>query len=366
MKTGIVAPFQDATGYCNFAIDFTLGADAGGVDVVAQRIRLANQSVEPPARIKELESKPRNGIDILIQSYLPVMYYYRGGMKNGCLLHTETTNIRISAWQFHINLMDFVLVACPQSADCLKESGVTKPIYVVPKPCNPEIYTKTYAPLPIPTGGKYVFYHIGDYSSRKNIQALIKGYLEEFDVEDNVVLVLKTYLEGKSGKESEEIIAGEIANIKKNLRKYADIKWYPPIILITDYLSDEAIWRLHQQCDCFVSLERGASFNIPAFDAAAFGNRVIVNGWGGQTQFIRPENGVLLDYKMIPVGGMDQCPYQMLYSCKEYWAEPDIEQAKFAMRLAYANKLKGDSTKILADWSYSVAGKKIKEVLDNV
>ena len=362
MKICYISVPLDATGYSHAANDTVLALDKVGIDVTIKDVKLAGQVVIPHPRIVELIDKNIGKIDTVVQHILPPAMVYHKGYKNIGYYHTETTHFRPSNWQYYLNLMDEIWVCCQQNLEAAKVSGIKVPIKVVPKPCDETIYSLKYDKLPIDIGNRYAFYHIGDWSSRKNIVNLIKCYFEVFSKKDNVVLVLKTYIDSKSAEESRQIIKQQIEDIKKNMRKYA-VDLYPPIILITDYLDDVQIRRLHKTCDCFVSLERGAAFNIPAFDAIAFGNWTIVNGWGGQEQFIRPENGIKLDYTMSSVWGMAQCPYPSLYTCHEQWADPNLEQCKQEMLSAYRNKPKADNAWLLEEYSLENAGKRIKEIL---
>lgn len=366
MKITFIGVPYDGTGFSVASKNTILGLDAVDVDIVSRHIKLATQYIAPPKRIDELEAKSTEGTTHVISHILCPLFNYDGRFKNIGYTHFETTNFKASGWQYYINALDELWVSCQQNKEAAIESGVTIPIKVVPIPLNPDEFTRAWEPVESvrsAIGNRYSFYHIGDFSSRKNIANLVKCYYEEFTRYDNVVLVLKTYLESKSADESFRLIKAEIESIKANMRKHG-MDVYPPIILLTDYYTDEAIMKLHACCDCFVSLERGAGWGLPMFYAAAFGKWVICNKWGGPSEFMGPENGVTLDYKMIPVYGMASCIYQNLYTANEMWAEVDFLQAKNAMRQAYEKNLKGNPTRILEEFSYQKAGEKIKKILN--
>jgi glycosyltransferase involved in cell wall biosynthesis len=366
MKVVYINPFRDGTGYAHAGIHTALALDKAGFDLVPRCLKLAGQYVEMPQRLIDLEKKSSDGADVVIQHLLPPMYTYRAGFKNIGYFHCETDHFRPSLWQAYLNLMDEIWVCSQQNKEAAIKSGVVKPIKVVPIPCDPAQYRKEYPKLHLFDGSPFVFYHVGDYSERKNIDNLIRAYYEEFTRQDNVVLVLKTYKEGKSPQESNEILKQNIRIIKSKMRKY-NIDIYPPIILITDYIDESYMMALHQLGHCFVSLERGAAWNIPAFDAMAFGNHVVVNGWGGQDQFVTGENALRLSYNMISVYGMDHVQYNGLYTSYEKWAEPDFEMAKAAMRNAYQKgKVKVDRSKWLEEWSYESLAPKFKGILECV
>lgn len=367
MKIVYVCDYNSGTGYATFGIDTMLALDAAGVEVVPRSFKLANQFVAPPKRILELEKNNTNNVDITIQHTLPPYFsYYKNAGKNIGLFHCETTHFAPSTWQHNINLLDEALVSCPENKLAASKSGVVKPVKVIPKGCDASLYNRELYHCPFNKSNRFVFYHIGDYSERKNVKALIKCYLETFNKSDQVVLVLKTYVEGKSPQDSQSIIANDILDIKKSMRKYT-IDNYPHIVLIADYISPNDIMALHAHGNCFLTLEAGAGYNLPAFDACAMGNWSITSGWGGQTQFIENnKNGWLLDYKMVSVGGMAHCPYPSVYTCHEQWSSPDQEQFKSLMRMAYEMKIKPSEEYrqyMLGKYSYQNVGKEILSII---
>lgn len=318
-------PFNDGTGYAQAGIRTMLSLDAVGYDVYPIETKLASQVIPAPERIQNLSLRKCINPDIIIQHTLPPSFVYRGGAKNIGFFHTETDNIRCSNWQKSANLMDEIWVSCYQNLHALENSFVNKPIKVVPLGAHLNQYYKSYNKLDIPKPNCCTFYSISDWSSRKNVEGIIKAYYYAFNHRSDVRLILKCYVDGKSSQDSKKIIKERISEIKKQMR----LNNYPPIYVITDYLSEEQINKLHATGDCCVFAERGAAWNLVAFDAMAFGNGLITNGYGGQQEFTlhHPPLGMWqTSYHMIPVFGMDHCPYPNLYTGRELWGDPDIEE----------------------------------------
>ena len=364
MKLAYLSVFKDGTGYSNFAIDTALALDSAGVDVVCKNIKLATQTVEPPQRIHELMGKSDDGITHVVQHILPPYFSYRAGFKNIGFAHFETTHFKPSNWQYYCNLMDEIWVSCPENEKACKDSGVKVPIKIVPRGLDVTKYDRTKYQVNFGIAGRYAFYHIGDYSSRKNTYNLIKSYFETFSKQDNVVLVLKSYVEGVSPQESTRIINEDIKSIKISLRKFGQ-DMYPPIILITDYLDDASMMALHASCNCFISLERGAAWNLPAHDAMAMGNYIIVNNSGGTNQYIFDgQEGGLVESHLESVNGQTRCPYPNLYTCHEEWWEPDYQDFKTRLRFVYRSQMQPKNTKKILDrYNYASIGQRIKEIL---
>lgn len=372
MKLAYLSPITDGTGYSHAANNTILALDSVGIDVTPIEVKLAGQSITPPKRILELCKKSNTKFDIAIQHVLPPLFTYKRNIKNIGYAHFETSNFKSSGWQHYINNLQELWVCCEENKASAESSGVKIPIKVIPLPSNLNIYKTNLDSLEeIPTKNYFTFYTISDYSSRKNVQSVITAYLSEFNKSDGVLLVLKCYLEGSNYKKSSQIITNDIKTIKQSLRKHVDHDKYPPILIISEYLDDLTINRLHKSCDCFVSAERGAAWNIPAFDAMGFGNAVIVNGWGGQTQFVKGLHTKQLEYRMTRVMGMNLCPYQGLYTSYEEWADPDFLDLCHSMRAMYntynpSDKINISQSRIetiLKPFGMEESGQTIKNIL---
>lgn len=367
-KVAWIGPFRDGTGYAVASIHSILALDRVGVNIAPRHVKLATQEVAPPARLEELERTTSiDDVDIVVQHMLPHLFAYKAGVKNIGYFHYETTHFIPSGWQLYANTMDEIWVCSPENKEACIKSGIKVPVKVVPIPADLDQYKKPHATLPFirGTSNRYAFYAISDWSSRKNLDGLVKAYLKEFIPADNVVLVLKTYVENHSPQQSMEIITAAIAAIKKNLRRTV-LDSYPPIVLITNYLPPEAIQQIHASCDLYVCFEKGAAWCLPCFDAVGYNHPVIVNGGCGAAQFVdHGVNGIHLPYRMVPVDGMASCSYLNLYTCHEQWWEPDPEVLQMAMRQAYENRnLVPDNSMHIQKWGYDQAGVLLKEALE--
>ena len=327
-KVLYIGPLYDGTGYAHMANNTILTLDHAGYDVIARSVKLTGQVVPPPLRVQELERKalPDN-IDVTVQHMLPpLMTWNKRGGKNIGYFHCETDNFGASGWQHYLNLMDEVWVCCPQNVQAAQSSGVKVPIRLVSGANWPTTHlksTKLAAQLNIPKNTT-VFYTIGDYSERKGIRELIRYFLRTFvNSPHQVTLILKTYVDGKAPEESLQIVQRDIEAIKAGLRMSAN-NLYPKIIVIPSSIPEEMIQELHDIGDVFVTLEKGAAWNIPAIEAYNRGNWVVC------VQNVPPDH-VLPNHSKchvlrlsskstgLEVNGMSNCTYPGLYTGNETW-----------------------------------------------
>jgi len=276
----------------------------------------------------------------------------------------ETSKLH-SSWPVYINnSVSKVLVGCEWNVGVFRDSGVTIPIGVVPHIIDVEEFEniKPYNIVGIDEK-TYVFYDIFQFTERKHPPALLKAYWHTFTQEDNVALVLKTYRNSYEEKEKDVV-----RTIITNLKKICVMDYYPKVYFISHMLTRDEILGLHSRCNCFVSLDRGEGFGLSGFTAGAFGNPIIVTGWGGATEYAKPDNSYLVNHTLTPVSGMRWIPW---YRGDQLWAEPDLKHASDIMREVYENPIDAEAKGmhlrryIRENFSWEVVGKRfIKELED--
>lgn len=390
MKMAYIAPFRDGTGYSNQAVRNVLALEAGGIDVVARAVKLSqSKNHELAKRIEYLENKTADNIDVIIQHVLPHMFEYKANIKNIGMFCWETTHFGRSNWTQCCNLMNEIWVPSIQNAQAAKDSGVTVPIKIFPCACDINRFDNHPPPLEISQlKNKCVFYTIGEMSRRKNIAAILRAFYSAFSLRDDVALVIKTNNPGKTPEETANLLKTMVDDIKKAIHIYVKHNYYPSVICITDFLSDQKIDQLHVACDVFVSVSHGEAIGLGAFDAMGFSNPIILNNWGfapeltyaTASEYWEPETqkfkhpgeidcGWLIDGQLTPCFGAIES-FPDLYTGEEFWFDPNVEQLISHMKEAYIEwqnnslHIRGEAAKKrTAEFSYEKIGRIAKELL---
>lgn len=292
------------------------------------------------------ESNRNENYDVVIQNCLPHMFRQYGGVKNIGISFFESS-IKNTPWPNSIHLMDRMWVSSSFEKQILEQASVTN-VDIVPIPSDINIIDQEfeYKKLIERTDDDFIFYFVGENTTRKNISALIKAFHLEFKPYEQVELVLKVNNVGMSDEETLEDIKKLIYKVKGRLGLYKDVSMYKSEHVITRFLSENDLRGIHKDCDCFVMPSSGEGFCIPAFDAMLHGSSVIANANCSIADYIyNGENGILVHSKKVPAVAVDR-PLSFLYNGRDYWYEVDVEPLRLAMRKEYDNRLK-NKTKIL-------------------
>src|SRR5690606_26421535 len=169
-----------------------------------------------------------------------------------------------------------LIVPCRWNKDVFAHDGVTVPIDVVPHVVDAE--ASVHVDRARTRRGEFVFYTIGVWTERKSLWRTVEAFCQAFTSADAVTLVIKT-------TPRDQTVTGPLRYVRRSVesavarvtRRY---RRPPRIKVLTGVWSDGEIRALHLDGDCYVSLCRGEGWGLGAFDAATYGNPVVMTGFG--------------------------------------------------------------------------------------
>jgi len=301
-------------------------------------------------------------MDIRIQHNVP----YHGRVNT-----SFPTNILVTVWETigipphwrdYMNSFDMVIVPSEYVKDGFLAGDVTVPIEVIPHAIDPVELSLSPAQnhFPFTQFSGFKFLSVFQWTYRKGYDILLRAFLEEFQNNDDVCLVLQGFSVHSSIITNADIIR-EVRAIKDTIPSKAKI------FLQMFAMDAHGMNQLYKSVDAFVLPTRGDGFGLPMLEALCFGLPVIAPDKGGQTEFLNHNNSYLIQSKYV------QCYPQWYltdYSANQLWVEPDIEHLKYLMRYVYENyseaknKAINASVQAMHDFSPESIGKKFKRVLD--
>jgi len=259
----------------------------------------------------------------------------------------ETTRLP-DGWLDLLHSVDALIVPTEWNRQAFLNAGVKRPIGVIPHILEATGVGDSAADSPattveIPGVAKsdFVFYTIGNWFERKGMHLTLESYLRAFHSDDPVVLVIKTgptdERHRRYGHFWWHILRRFQTTSRATERLQRKHKSPPRVVLLPDLMSAEQIRALHRRGDCFVSLTRTEGWGLGAFEAASFGNPVIMTGFGGQLAFLPPDLANLVDYRLIPADPKGAIEKEA-YTAEHEWAEPDLDHGASLMRKVYENQ----------------------------
>jgi glycosyltransferase involved in cell wall biosynthesis len=286
---------------------------------------------------KEIEQNRSKHYDIIIQNVLPHLATRFEGSKNILIADFETNHIGHTGWIEHINMMDEVWVDTAKEVEILRVSGVTIPIIQIIMPVDLEDYNipLDYSRLG-DLDGKFIFYFIGEYSERKNVQALLRAFHREFHYgEEDILLVIKSSY-GNSPDNATDLIVHELGDLKSKFRLHPDScdHLYRNELLITERFSQNELFALHSRGNCFVMPSRGESSCLPVLDALYFNSHCIgTKNTGIETSVGEFKYGLVKSIETPVV--CSSPPLKNIYTLRETWQEINILDLQKKIREIY-------------------------------
>jgi len=352
MKLLFTGPLQDFSGFATASRIFlrTLLQD-DNIVVTARALKYdqldVGQAFKPDAWLSAVLARDLQDVDVAIQmTTCNVEAVPIPGILNGLYTFLESSHMQLS-WVAKANEFDFLMVPSKSNAEAMLNSGVVKPIVVCGLPCDEDVYTKQYEPYTLEhAGDRTVFYNICQLSNKKGIDALLRAYHAAFwDRPDEVLLVLKTYIQMSGRNNEQEQVKQYIQNIRQRCRIPADR--FPPVLPLVFTMSDDEIHSLHARGDAYVCSSRAEGWGIPVFDALGYGKTVITNVAGGMADFVTRDNALV--YGGMPTYFFDT-PHSDpgLYTGVEQCFEPCVPEMAMAMRNFHFLR-NGDKAGVLDD-----------------
>lgn len=367
MKVAYIGAFGNLSGYADAARNNVCALSSVGFPVDAIPLSFENFQTdcgELGKKIKPLITSNSNA-PIQIIHTIPTVFPK--------FISISKYNIGYTAWETSklppqfldcINQLNEVWVPSEYNKEVFINSGVDIPVYTMSHTFNIDTFDKeiTRESLTKPAG--FTFYSVFQWIARKGPEDLLKAYLTEFSANENVCLLLKTYLFDPTNPMDKERIKEQISNVKESLR----LPSYPNLSLISAPLSRPQINALHKSCDCLISPHKGEGFGITMAEAMIAANPVIATNYSGNTDFLTEDNGYPTDYQLSPVCNM---PWEW-YDASQNWADVDIIDLKKKMRYVFENQqeanVKGIKAKrfIEDNLSWQVIGNKMKNRLEEI
>jgi glycosyltransferase involved in cell wall biosynthesis len=323
--------------------------------------------------------------DIWMQITVPNEFQHVGKYNIGVTAGMETTLVH-GSWVEGINRMDLNLVSSEHSKQVFLNSKfesknqqgqslgiveVNKPIEVLFEGANIDLYIPSKETLNLNIKEDFAFLFVGHWlqgelgEDRKNVGLLIKAFYEVYKNQKNKpALVLKTNGAGASYMDREEVLK-KIQSIKSSINS-TDL---PNVYLLHGELTDEEMNKLynHPKIKAMISLTKGEGFGRPLLEFSLTKKPIIVSGWSGHMDFIKPEFNAIIGGGLKNVHPSAVVPNMIL--AESQWFSPDHGAIGNLMKdvqknyKQYAEKAKRQAFYSKTNFSWDKMKEKLDELL---
>lgn len=344
MKTLVIGPYKDMSGYAALARAYTksLIKVSNKDEICAASLRYDSGSLSKldDEILMAHKNKISEDVEVILQIATPNEMRAVAGKRNIALCCWETDRIPLM-WVLQLNAFDAIIVPCEANKIAFKNSGVSKPIYVLPMPFFKDEHSlkdvKKYI-LPSCDENTTVYYNIAQWSHKKGLDAAIRSYFLAFQNDENVVFLLKGYV----GMLNQQGDANKLLNAIGEIKNAMRLPKYPKLFLSDSILSNEDVKRIHATGDCYVNMTRGEGWCIPAFDAALYGKELITTIHTAMSDWVDEKYVFKVDSVKDAVHNMHAAD-KTIYTSKECWYEPIIISGATAFKEHFNSMAKNNT-----------------------
>jgi glycosyltransferase involved in cell wall biosynthesis len=249
----------------------------------------------------------------LRNQYPPQVMNMRGQLRVLSTYAWEESGLSVE-WVREFNkTLDLITVPSTFVAKILRDNGVHVPIHVVGEGGDHVLGSDGVAARSRHEDGPFRFLHVSSCFPRKGVDVLLAAWGAAFTKHDPVELVIKTFPNIHN-------------NVDAEIRAFEERHPHAPAItLINQNIDAAAMWTLYGSAGALVCPTRGEGFGLPLAEALAMGKPVITTGYGGQSDFCRPDTAWLCDYRF----DYARTHFDVVNSV---WVEPDVESLAGLLR----------------------------------
>ncbi len=283
--------------------------------------------------------------DVVIMHTIPE--YWPVLSEPGCrnIGHTvwETTRLPLH-WVQLFNNVDDVILPCRFNVQTTRASGCNVPVHVLPHIRRHQWRDFRLAELDGLrsawgiAASKFVFYSINVWDIRKNLALLVRAFAHAFSSADPVQLLIKTselaHLDQApyTTVRAVDFIPGLLDAIRRETgRELPGIRF-----IVDNKLPADQIDAIHELGDCFVSFTHGEGWGLGAFDAATYGNPVVMPSWGGVLDYL-PELRIGA-VPFVPAQTPIWPPHKPSYWSDQSWVDVSLADAVTVLRRAFTDQ----------------------------
>jgi glycosyltransferase involved in cell wall biosynthesis len=301
MVSGViwVGPVYNLGGYADAARSYIRGVASTGFPIKVTNIGRVfdGLSSEDIKFLRDLENTDVGSSAVGVVQFLPDLYptiRFTNVIKRIGVTLFETDRIPYH-WRYLCNTMDELWVPTRFNSTTFSQSGVNADkIKIIPYSVDIKAYSPRGVEYRYGIAGlrQFSFLYIFAFGWRKGLDLLLDAYCGEFTSEDDISLVLKVSGAVTGSQQHSE---SPRHYVERYIRERFQSQGSPPhVVIIDEVMDEETLRRLINTCSVYFSTERANGWGMPCMHAMAMRKPASAINWGGNTEFMLPENSFLI------------------------------------------------------------------------
>ncbi len=251
-------------------------------------------------------------------------------------------------WVEQANEMDEIWVPSEFNRQGFFDSGLKRPVHLIPLGVDTDYFHPGARRLSSPTG-EFVFLANFEWGERKDPWLLLRAFNETFRADEPVRLLCKI-----SNRDP-------LIRLKSEIRALALKPSGGKISYLFNLDFPHAqLPMLYRSADCFLAVSRGEGWDMPLMEAMACGLPAIASDWSSHTEFVHDT----IAYRLRVAGtipAVAKCPYYAGFR----WAQADEAHLRTLLRHVFEHpdeaRAKGAAAarEMAAKWTWRHAAEKI-------
>lgn len=235
-------------------------------------------------------------------------------------------------WLDSLLKMDRVMVFSEFNRKGWVDSGIPEEkIGKLPPAVDSFFYNPEGPRLEVKNKRGFVFLTSGDFTERKNLEAVIEAFVKEFSASEPVTLIVKCHYGGFIKRHRRDCL-----NRLTSIANQFNSKNPPRILFWGDKVSDHAMAALYRSADAFVLTSRGEGLGLQYLEAMASGLPVIHADWSAHTDYLNQSNSYPVTCYLKTIDDPNyivKCPQAL----NSKWCQVEIRDLMAAMRHVVGN-----------------------------
>jgi len=331
MELIVYAPVWGQSGFEQLSRGLLLALDQIGVNIElrpaqewnAERVGLSNEIV---SRLLRMTNTRVNPLAPHVIYQLPKGQPLTPKAPVICYTLFETDRCPIS-WIDSLRKMDKVLVFSEFNKKAWSETGLeAEKVDKLTPAIDSFLYNPIGPKMQIQNKKGFTFLTSGDFTERKNFEAVIEAYVKEFTDAEPVTLIVKCHYGGFVKRNRRDCVA----RLQEIASRFSQENT-PRILFYGDKVSNQAMAALYRSADAFVLTSRGEGLGLQYLEAMASGVPVIHAGWSAQTDYLDQANSYPVNYSLKTIDDPNyiiKCPQAL----NSKWCQVDIGDLQNALR----------------------------------